>query len=204
MAMRKTEYETVDNSNMVNVYTDKFHMYIDMFMEEYRIEKLDNQPQWNACLDYLYKNIFKPDKNLRDNRNCIIDYTDVNSIMQIYNTYAMYCNIYKRMITIKGFCRLTGMTQDTFYRYASGNDKLSLQWSEIIKKIDHDKLETLDNKLYDSNNVTGQAILVNHYYGYNLPGVSRERSQDVKPLGASQLPKLSLGDGHNTMIESKD
>lgn len=204
MAMRKTEYETVDNSNMVNVYTDKFQMYIDMFMEEYRVEKIDSQSVWNACIEYLHKHIFKPDTNQRDNRSCVIDYYDINSITEVYKTYVLYCNVYKRMITVKGFCRLLGMSEDTFYRYASGNDKLSLQWSELVKKIDSDKHETLDNKLYDSNNVTGQAILVNHYYGYNLPGVSKERSQDIKPLGASQLPKLSLADGHNTMIESKD
>ena len=90
------------------------------------------------------------------------------------------------MITVKGFCRLLGMSEDTFYRYASGEDKLSSHWSELVKKIESDKHETLDNKLYDSNNVTGQAILVNHYYGYNLPGVSKERSTENRSLSDSR------------------
>ena len=195
---------SIEINEDTKVYTDKFQMYIDLFLDDNKFETIDNQFHWNACMMYIYRNVFKPDHNLRDNRKCIIPYQDINTFIDIHDTYIYYSTLYKRNPTLDGFLKLTGMNKQTIYNLSNGNDELSLQWLDLLKKFHDEGQQALDNRLFDSNNVTGQLGLANHYYGYNLPGVSRERSQDAKPLGASQLPKLSLSDGHNTMIETKD
>ena len=143
-------------------------------MQENNLETIDKQNIWYACCMYIYQNVFKPDHNLRDNRKCIIPYDDIESIKKIYDNYVYNCMVFGRMITLYGFSKMIGISEDTIWRYSKGQDALSLAWSELFQKVDKDKEQTLNNKLFDSNNVTGQAILVNHYYNYNLPGVTKE------------------------------
>lgn len=200
--MNDTDITELNNDTVIEIYKDKFKLYIDDFIEEYNIEKLDNQHQWNACLRYIYDHMFKPSKNMIDNRKCIVDYDNVNLVHKLCDMYIHYCSIYKRMVTIYGFSMLTGISEETIYNRANCNDKFSSSWLEIIKKLDSGKLQSLDNKLYDSNNVTGQAILVNHYYGYNLPGVSKEKSVDR--IQSNNLPTLGISGQDHRAIESND
>lgn len=201
--MNDTDITELNNETIIEIYKDKFKLYIDDFMNEYNIESLDNQSQWCACLRYIYEHMFKPDRNLRDNRKSILDYQNIMLMHSICDLYISYCNVYKRMVNVYGFGLLTGMDEETVYRNANrDNSDVSSSWCEIIKKLDSGKLQSLDNKLYDSNNVTGQAILVNHYYGYNLPGVSKEKSVDR--IQSNNLPTLGIARQDQGAIESND
>lgn len=179
-----------NDDNEISVYNDKIDMYISLFKEENNIDCFKSQMVWDACLMYIYRNVFKPDHNLRDNRKCIIPYSDMDTIFKVLDIYTYYCNINERMTSIDGFCIMTGISDDTVYRNASGNSELSRQWKVLLKRLHGSKQSAIDSKLFDSNNVTGQLALANHYFGYNLPGVSKEVSRDS--IATSQLPSFSI------------
>lgn len=208
MAVRDKNVQLLDEDTVQEVYTDKIAMYIKLFLEDNNLETIDNQFHWNACLRYLYKHIFKPDHNLRDNRKCAIPYEDIDTFNNIFDIYIDYCNLYKRNPTMYGYMLLTGLSKQGLYNLINGSDNLSLQWIDLYKKFEDVGQQALDNRLFDSNNVTGQLGLANHYYGYNLPGVSKERSTENRSLSDSKAAfdsfKLSGTSQNVKQIEQND
>ncbi len=141
-----------------------------------------------------------------DNRKCIFPYDDIENINNIYDSFIETCLYFKRRPTVEHFCLLIGMSRQTLKNICDRNDELSLQWLDIKEKIETGKHNALDYKLFDSNNVTGQAILANHEYSYNLPGVSKERSQDNKLTDskASFEQFMLSGTGQNVIESDKN
>lgn len=152
-----------------------------------------NQSHWGACLMDVYKHVFKPPYKLVNNLKSVIDPRDVDTLDAVLDKYIILCSKYGREVSIIGFSHLTGLTTDTIHsfkstEYRDTNEKylsdykynsysveeLKRKRLDIYKKITENHENSIRTKLFDSNNVTGQAILVNHDFMYNAPGMKPE------------------------------
>ena len=199
--------ETINNSD-VTVYDDIFQELIDQFCIDNNIDDMRTASQsvWNSCLRNIYKHLFKnsdilKSKELNHNGNQVqssnnnaYDITAVKELLDIY-IYDL-CMKYDKEVSVIGFTTLTGITQDTIYEWgnSSGLNKLSQSRSEIYKKLNQFREESLSNKLATGNkNPVGILAILNRHYSWNLPGVSKETAPK-QALTAADLPRLGASE----------
>ena len=206
--------ETINENEMI-VYDDIFQELIDQFCMDNNIDDMRTASQsvWNSCLRNIYKHLFKnsdvlKSKELQHNGNQVqssnnnaYDITAVNELLDIY-IYDL-CMKYDKEVSVIGFTTLTGITQDTIYEWGNSNglNKLSQSRSEIYKKLNQFREESLSNKLATGNkNPVGILAILNRHYSWNLPGVSKE-SVPKQALTAADLPRLNGSElNKNTLI----
>ena len=206
--------ETINENEMI-VYDDIFQELIDQFCMDNNIDDMRTASQsvWNSCLRNIYKHLFKnsdvlKSKELQHNGNQVqssnnnaYDITAVNELLDIY-IYDL-CMKYDKEVSVIGFTTLTGITQDTIYEWGNSNglNKLSQSRSEIYKKLNQFREESLSNKLATGNkNPVGILAILNRHYSWNLPGVSKE-SAPKQALTAADLPRLNGSElNKNTFI----
>lgn len=176
------------------VYEDDIEMYVDEWQEnnpDCNIWK--NQSHWNCCLLYVYDHVFKPPKAMANNCKSLIDPRDIDTLENVLNKYLRLCTKYSREVSIIGFSHLTGICTDTIHSFKEGYkdkdidyfkgfecgnrytpEELKRKRIDIYKKITENHEESIRQKLYDSNQCTAQAILINHDFFYNAPGMKPE------------------------------
>ena len=56
---------TVKTDTGVEVYENDIALYLDQYIQERGIQNMSKEPQskWNACLLYIYKHVFKGNRN---------------------------------------------------------------------------------------------------------------------------------------------
>ena len=97
---------------------------------------------------------------------------------------------YDKEVSIIGFSTLTGIDQSVIYDWGNNSNKLSETSSEIYKKLNQFREESLSDKLATGNkNPVGILAILNRHYQWNLPGVSKEQSSR-QALTADKLPNL--------------
>lgn len=90
------------------------------------------------------------------------------------------CLMYDKEITTIGFGLMTGITNDTFDRWRNNKVKLSSKTKTIMEKLKDYREYSLSNKLATGNkNPVGVLAILNRFYQWNLPGVSRETQKIV-------------------------
>lgn len=209
-----TTAETINPEEM-QIYDDVFQELIDQFCIDNNIDDMRTASQsvWNSCLRNIYKHLFKNSDVLKSkelqhtgnqvqsSNNNAYDITAVNELLDVY-IYDL-CMKYDKEVSIIGFTTLTGITQETIYEWgnSSGLNKLSQSRSEIYKKLNQFREESLSNKLATGNkNPVGILAILNRHYSWNLPGVSKE-SAPKQALTAADLPRLNGSELHkNTLI----
>lgn len=187
-----------------DVFENDIQMYLTMFCEEQGIEDLKKESQnvWNGCLLYIYKYVFKNSDRLKINNN-IMSNSIISSTCNAYNIdkvnavcdyYIYICSIYDKEISIIGFSKLTGISQDCIYEWGRDERKLSSAGCEIYKKLSIEREESLSNKLVTGRqNPVGVLGVLNRHYAWNMPGV-REGKSNKRVLTAAELPKLGGGE----------
>lgn len=194
-----SDIQEINLDNLKTIMED----IISNYCIDKNIDESDIPPQrWNAIIQILHETIFRDNRNLLRNDHTQYNEYNIDKVLHVYNIYKYISNDHGQEITIKKFCDLTGIDRQTLYNWNDG--KLSSQRFDILEKIHADNEESLESMLHDKR-YNPMKILpsLNRKHQWNLPGVSREKT-DKQSLSAADLPKLSLADGHNTMIESKD
>lgn len=219
MAIYSNVVEPENTAQQIRIndnWEDDFRECIERFEEEKpKCDITKSQAHWNACLRYCYKELLKPPCNLRDNRACIVDYRDIRSLNILLDAYITLCNENGRDTSIMGFHHLTGIATNTmqswknkqsnidYYNNSFGYsaDELSRAWLSMYKKIDENHEEALRSKLYDSNNCTAQAIIVNHDWGWNTPNmrVDEEAKQQAR-LTREELRRVATNDYSKVLL----
>lgn len=192
-----------EQEQTVEVFENDIQLYLSMFCEENGIEdmKKESQSVWNSALYYIYKHVFK-NGSLKNKDNIYIDNNIMSSTYNMYNydmcmdvlniyVYDM-CMKYDKEVSVIGYSTLTGISQSIIYEWANGEGrKLSSKGSEIYKKLNEFREESLSNKLVTGKqNPVGILGVLNRHYQWNMPGVSREQA-NRGILTAAELPKLS-------------
>lgn len=186
----------------IEVFENDIQLYLKMFCEEQKIKdiKKESQAVWNSALRYIYRHVFKDTDRLKSHTNISVnnntipstfnayDYKKVLDVLDIY-IFDM-CMRYDKEVSIIGFSTLTGIDQSVIYDWGNNSNKLSETSSEIYKKLNQFREESLSNKLATGNkNPVGILAILNRHYQWNLPGVSKEQSSR-QALTADKLPDL--------------
>lgn len=119
---------TVITDQGVEVYENFITEYLDKYIADKNIADMSKEPQskWNAALIYIYKAVFKNDRErLRDPKNKD-NYND-KLINDICDIYIELCYEYDKEVSINGFCFLTGINTDTVYTWGHGDVERFIQ-----------------------------------------------------------------------------
>ena len=198
---QKTTERIEEQAGIFEVYANDIELYINLFCEDQGIDDLrkESQSVWNACLMYVQRHVFPDRQALKATENSP-EY--VNNIMPstcgaynydlldtIANAYIYYCYMYDKEVSIQGFSKLLGIPKTVIDLW--GTDlRLSKKSINIYKKLIAEREESLSAKLASGkSNPVGILSILNHWYSWNLPGVTREQSTRTA-LTAAELPRL--------------
>lgn len=198
---QRTTERIEEQAGTFEVYANDIELYINLFCEDQGIEDLrkESQSVWNACLMYVQRHVFPDRQALKATENSP-EY--VNNIMPstcgaynydlldtICNAYIYYCYMYDKEVSIQGFSKLLGIPKTVIDLW--GTDlRLSKKSINIYKKLIAEREESLSAKLASGkSNPVGILSILNHWYSWNLPGVTREQSTRTA-LTAAELPRL--------------
>lgn len=186
----------------IEVFENEIDEYLHLFMEEQGIEDLRTVPQsvWNGALRYIYRNVFKGNKQaLKEHNNIYSDNTitptncnsyNYNIVNEVLDYYIYLCQIYNKEISIMGFSNLTGIDTEVINNWGNEVNISSASSSVIYKKLSQMREESLSNKLADGKqNPVGVIAMLNRHYGWASPYTSDSNKQKSS-LPAAELPKL--------------
>lgn len=191
-----------DAGNTIEIFENDIDKYLNIFCDEQNIEDLRQVPQsvWNGALRYVYKHVFKNNRELlKQSNNTVVDNNIIPSNYNAYNYdtvndivdyYIYLCQVYNKEISIIGFSNLIGIDTDTINDWGNNSTRLSTTSCVIYKKLVQGREESLSNKLADGKqNPVGVIAILNRQFGWASPYTSDARKQQGA-LSASELPKL--------------
>ena len=199
------------------VFANDIEYYLQEFCEQRKppIEDMTTAPQgvWNAALLYIQHHLFKGTNKLKLN-NHLAGYKNNNNsditsnlnksncnaynislVNEICDYYIYMCYQYGKEVSILGFNKLTGIDDNTIYAWRDEKNILSDSGADIYKKLSQEREESLSAKLVDSKQAVAQIAILNKHYGWNLPGVSKER-EAKKALTAADIRARLSNDEH--------
>ena len=192
---------TVKTESGIEVYEDKISEYLDQYIIEHSIEDMHKEPQsrWNAALLYINKYLFKPHPEVLKSENRLSNTYDLEIVSNICDRYIELCYEYDKEISILGFCKLTGIVQDTIYQWGAETSRLGSSASEIYKKLSTEREESLSNMLISGKrNPVGLLGALNRHYGWNMGqprGGITEKQQSIEQIQQRYKPaELSAND----------
>lgn len=195
------DINTVITENGTEVYENGIYLYLDQYIEEHNIEDMHKEPQsrWNAALLYINKNLFKLHPEILKSENRVSNTYDINIINIICDIYIELCYEYDKEVSILGFCKLTGIAQDTIYQWGNETTRLGSSASEIYKKLSTEREESLSNMLISGKrNPVGLLGALNRHYGWNMGqprGGIAEKQQSIEQIQQRYKPaELSAND----------
>lgn len=198
------ELERVEVNEAEEIFENDIEMFLKVFCEENKIEDFTKEPQsrWNACLMFINNNVFKGTNKLKNNKNIIKSGTimastfncyDYDKVDKVLNIYYYLCSMYDKECSYMGFSLLTGINIDTLIDWAHGNNKLSTKSFEISQKLLKFREESLSNKLATgAKNPVGILAILNRHFAWNMPGVSREQTNNRPRLSAEDIKQQLL------------
>lgn len=198
-----------DTDQTMEVFENDIDLYLKLFCEEQNIEnlKVESQSVWNAALMYVKRHaladpsILKMSKPLEgyNNNNYNNQYSNLNNcncnaynielVNNVCDYYIYICNLYNKGVTISGFSKLTGIGESTIHEWGEDNKKLSKSSLEVYKKLSREYENSAESKLWGNKNPVAVMAILNKRFGWNLPGVSKERTSE-RTLTAAELPTV--------------
>lgn len=198
-----------ETEQTLEVFENDMDLYLKLFCEEQNIEdiKAESQSVWNAALMYVKRHVFadpsilklsKPLEGYNNNyynnqysnlNNCNCNAYDIDKVNSVCDYYIYICNLYNKGVTISGFSKLTGIGESTIHEWGDDNKKLSKSSLEVYKKLSREYENSAESKLWGNKNPVAVMAILNKRFGWNLPGVSKERTSE-RALTAAELPKL--------------
>lgn len=203
--------ETQMGMNGVEVYENDIVLHLKRYIEERNIEDMHKEPQsrWNAALLYINKALFKGTDvlkadnyttgNLRHNNPSNNNAYDTDKVNRVCDIYIDLCYEYDKEVSLMGFSKLTGIALDTLYQWAAENTQPGSSGSEIYKKLNAEREESLSNKLVTGKqNPVGLLGVLNRHYGWNMGqprGQQEAKTQSIEQIQeryrAPELPDNS-------------
>lgn len=204
-----------DGNARVEVFENDIAMHLQLFCEEQSIDDMRKAPQsvWNAAMMFIRRNVFSDRRKLKVsgrldgyvNNNYNNNYSNINQsncnayniavVDSICDYYIYLCNVNDKGVTISGFSKLTGISEETIYDWGREDSReLSVSASEIYKKLSAEYEQSLEARLWSNKNPVAHMAIANRRFGWNLPGVSREKTEK-RALSSSELPVLDSKTG---------
>lgn len=81
--------------------------------------------QLNYCFRMIHKNVFKPESNMINNQDSIINYSDIKQLKIIADLFINICDLFNKSLGLMSFSYMTGIEYTTIYRWNSEEGKKS-------------------------------------------------------------------------------
>lgn len=205
------EERTTQTFSDIEVYTSEIERVLDDFCNKFNIDDItkETQNRWNAALLYIHNNLFKDNTALYKDNTTNMNGYNIDNIYILCCKYIELCYQYDKECSISGFCKLSGINQDTIYSWGILETRSNSKASDIYQKLRNEREETLSNMLISGKrNPVGILGALNHHYAWNMPGVSGKDTQalakqtpeqiasqykrDLLPDSSEQLPPIDL------------
>lgn len=179
---------TINAECGVEVYEDAVYDYLDEYIDTHKVEDMHKEPQsrWNAALIYINKNYFKMHPDILKSEDRTSNTYDLKAVDRVCDIYIELCYEYDKEVSILGFCKLTGIVQDTIYQWGAETSRLGSSASEIYKKLSTEREESLSNMLISGKrNPVGLLGALNRHYGWNMGqprGGGAEKQQSIEQI----------------------
>lgn len=201
-------------------YAREINYYLEEFCETQNppIEDLREAPQavFNACMMYIGHHAFKGTrklmldrplegyesntKNIGANSSC--GAYDIDKVNAICDVYVYLCGVYNKVISILGFSKLSGVSNDTIHDWHKENNKLSNKGRDIYSKLTKEREESIVSRLADSKQAVAHIAMINHYgEGWSNPATGLEDRKRIQT--ADQLPRFNEQKELN-VVEAQD
>lgn len=182
---------TIEDYNDIEYIKNRIDSAIDCFCDDYNIQDLKNETQnvFNGCLRYIYDNVFKPNKRnkLNDKVNSLLDYNNIELLIDVLNYYIYLCDIYSKAISVSSFCTMVGIDKTVIYDWYNGSVRnLNPLYSHVFKILDDERERSLSDLLISGKRQPiGLLAVLNREKNWNLPGSTKE----VKHVASSETPE---------------
>lgn len=203
--IKDSSIEYIKESDIDCIFDNDLDIYIDQFKEKYNISDLVSisQNQWNGLLMYIAKSYIKPSGILKI-KNDLHNRYNIPMFELLCDWYINQCSVNDKEISIKGFGFLCGVDDTLFYEwennYVGRYDKASSDRSNIAKKLRDAREMSLSNKLLGGKNPVGVLGILNHFYGWNMPGVREAATKSAGTLADLQKRAGLLSDNSTQKI----
>lgn len=199
------ETNSLTAENGSEVYENEILLYLDEYIRQHDIKDMRKEPQsrWNAMLIYIGKHCFygplkyKLKSKTKIDNGSILNHGnmttcgryDLNLINRICDIYIYLCYEYEKEISLLGFSKLTGLTNDTLWNWGNENTRANSSASEIYKKLTQEREESLSNKLVSNRgNSLGLLGVLNRHYGWNMgqpkQNLTQQKQRDTAQIAA--------------------
>lgn len=192
----------MDQDEQVKIYENDIELYMEQFCFEQDIKDLRAAPQtvWTACLIYIQRKVFPDRSALKQKHNIYTENTVIPTNCNAYNYellhdiadyYIYLCNLFDKECSIYGYSKLLNIDYQVLLEWGhnyNNRERISVASGELYKKLTDSREQSLVAKLVSLKHPTSLAILLNHDYNYNLPGVSKEPVK--RALSLDELPQL--------------
>lgn len=186
----------------IEIYDDDFEIAISEACAKFGIDDLvkEGQSRWKAVMHYVGKRVFPDNGVLRDKSIVNIEgnYIPTNCNRYNYNILNILCDYYiqlsrqyNKLISSVAFAEFINIPIGTINQWGmdARGKGLSATGSEIWKKLQDDREDSLKDKAVDSGNVMGVFQVGRREFSWDMPGV-RDNTIQERALTASELPKL--------------
>lgn len=191
-----------NTENTIDVFENDIDMYLKLYCEEHDIKdmKKESQGVWNSALMYIKRHVFSNPRDLKrttplngytnnnysDNEHSKLNYSNCNAydtdkLNAICDYYIFICYMYDKEVSIMGFSKLIGIPRETIQQWGRDDRKLSTASFSIYEKLSTEREESLSSKLVSNKNPVAIISILNKYYGWSLPGVTKEKQESKVP-----------------------
>lgn len=163
--------DTVKLDTGIEVYESNIYIYLKQYIDEQGIQDMrkESQSRWNAALLYIYRYMFKDNRDSLLTPDRVSNAYDIDIINDICDIYINLCYEYEKEISIIGFSKLTGIDRDTIYSWRNKETRVSSKASDIYKKLNTENEESLSNMLISGRkNPVGILGALNRRHGWNM------------------------------------
>ena len=193
-----------ETENTIDVFENDIELYTKIWCEKQDISVQDvitiSQNRFNALLGFLYKNVFQNVNLKQDNiyNNGLFMNTNYNGynmplVNDICELYISLCDNFDKIISVQGFCRLTGISADSVYHWSE--EKASSRSCNIAKKLTAERERTLSDRLASgTKNPVGVLGCLNHWHNWAGVGNMEERKPQQVRLSDVQKSVALLSD----------
>lgn len=198
--------------NTIDIFKSDIELYVKLWCEENNVEDICSisQNRYNALLYYLYLHVFKDNlksKECRDNGlfNTSFNAYDMDLIESIVDIYIFMSDQYDKIISVQGFCRLTGISDSVLYEWSNDDRRMrkaSSRSTDIVKKLTNERERTLADRLASGvKNPVGVLGCLNHWHNWAGVGNMEERKPEKVSLADVRQNAALLSDNSRQAAE---
>jgi len=183
-----------DTENTVDIFKNDIELYVKLWCEENNVEDICSisQNRYNALLYYLYLHVFKDNLKSKECKdNGLFNTYDMDLIENIVDIYIFMSDQYDKIISVQGFCRLTGISDSVLYEWSNDDRRMrkaSSRSTDIVKKLTNERERTLADRLASGvKNPVGVLGCLNHWH--NWAGVGNMEQQKPQQISLSDVRK---------------